>query len=41
MNDVLAMCIGVVIGMGAGAIALFFVAPRVFDWIIKWGISRG
>jgi quinol-cytochrome oxidoreductase complex cytochrome b subunit len=39
MSDVLAMCIGVVIGMGAGFITVAYVAPRVFDWIIKKGIG--
>lgn len=37
-EDVLCTIVGAVIGMGAGAITLAFVAPRVFDWIIKRSI---
>jgi hypothetical protein len=37
MNVFAAMCIGVVLGMGAGFTALACLAPRLFELVIKKG----
>lgn len=38
MRDALAVALGVVLGMGAGAVTVAYIAPRVFDWIIRRNI---